>query len=489
MRRASKIAKSALTLFLCIVVYGCGGSGSPPAPSRVLLSSESGSFSNDGSLVGSEALSIKASGNWGPSSTATLETWSTPLVSRSGGTVLPTGYRIQVTDTEAASGNSLVFSINTPVSTEGKFWRLACGRDSSFEVLDVLGRAISTDQVEFDIPQSILKSMTRGNSLEGDFSVAWYTGRPSLEPRLFKNPNYGEQSNFACSPVDDTLVVLSNEDVIQPGERVAIIVHGLNNSADDMPDLAYIASRIVGYFGGNDTYSSEHRYDRIWFFDYHDSATAIDANGNKLAALLNSRGVENAASVDFYGHSMGGLVSRWAIEKNGIGARVDRLFTFGTPHKGVPKPVLGIYGWALSYFIPGIDDLADTSDFIRVLNQNDSPYKNKVAYYALAGSNYDYFWSDTSVILGFGYRVRNWYDVLGWSGPIDGIVAEYSAIPGDLNRFGKSNLRSLATLTLNHSDIGGVPAFEFEINEHPANTSILRALRAMLKSSGSGVIR
>lgn len=55
---------------------------------------------------------------------------------------------------------------------------------------------------------------------------------------------------------------------------------------------------------------------------------------------------EDAAQVDIVAHSLGGVVARYYIEKLGGAARVGRLVTIGSPHRGTVLGRLGLVGSA-----------------------------------------------------------------------------------------------------------------------------------------------
>lgn len=483
-----------ILLWTCIslAVVGCGGGGTPVAPTRVLVGSDAGAMSQDGStLQVPNEMRVVASGNWGAQATGTIQVWDKPQVEVSGGTLVNRGYTIAYSNSALTETTTLDVVLRTPVAANSKVWQLALGSFQNLKVVETLGVPFSTNEIKFTLTKEDLEwdsAPSRSSDRIVDLTLASWDGGADNDQRFFESPDYGSASRHIYWPSNRNLQQVNQLNPIQAGEHVAVVVHGLNNSASSMTDLAYVASRIVQFFGNSSTANPQLKYDRILFFDYQDSVYSIHDNGDALAVKLRELGVEDSASLDFYGHSMGGLVSRWAIEKRGIGQYTTRLFTFGTPHKGVPRIVLGLNGWFLTTFIPGIYDLGETSQFMADLNSSDSPFKNRVAYYALAGTNFDYF--TTIRILGedrlvfFGPTVKWHYERLGWTGPVDGIAAQYSAHPSDLGRFGKSSLGSMLSLPFNHSDIGGV-----QEDLHPKNQQIIDKLKEMLRANGSGVIR
>ena len=112
---------------------------------------------------------------------------------------------------------------------------------------------------------------------------------------------------------------------------------------------------------------------------------------------------------------MGGLVSRWFIEREGGNKVVDHLVMFGTPNVGSPFgvvdsarkvsaalttlaintfPALAPFGGALIYLLnrskrltPTLEQMNSTSDFIKTLNRSPDP---GIRYTIVAGDIRDY---------------------------------------------------------------------------------------------------
>ncbi|MCL6474005.1 MAG: hypothetical protein K6U75_02970 [Firmicutes bacterium] len=212
-------------------------------------------------------------------------------------------------------------------------------------------------------------------------------------------------------------------------KRIAILLHGMKNDIDNMLDLAKV---LHGY----------RVYDEIWGFDY-DWSRHIDENGEDLGIEVGIalKKADRPARIDLYGHSMGGLVARWALEKEGASPFVERLFTFGTPHLGVPiddpTNLPGKWDWFLYNAIPwlrglntdGVKDLLEPgSSFLDKLNDHTPAAKNTV-YIVFAGTKFEDY-------LGKCFS-RSCYTVGMWASThvyntqllLDGIVAVYSAAP------------------------------------------------------------
>ena len=105
--------------------------------------------------------------------------------------------------------------------------------------------------------------------------------------------------------------------------RVVVLVHGLDEPGgiwDQLtPALADAGHVVVRFEYANDQ--------------------AIALSAASLFESLDDLGAHGVGTIDFVCHSMGGLVVRDAITREGFGAKgiaVDRLITIGTPHGGSP---------------------------------------------------------------------------------------------------------------------------------------------------------
>ena len=87
-------------------------------------------------------------------------------------------------------------------------------------------------------------------------------------------------------------------------------------------------------------------YDLVLTFDYENLNTTIEENGRLFKARLEAVGLGSGhgKTLDIAAHSMGGLVSRWFIEREGGNEIVRRLVMLGTPNGGSPWPQ--VVDWA-----------------------------------------------------------------------------------------------------------------------------------------------
>jgi len=112
-------------------------------------------------------------------------------------------------------------------------------------------------------------------------------------------------------------------------QNIAIFIHGIVGDTKEMTKSV----RRVQLPDGRDLNAF---YDLVLTFDYENLSTSIKETAKKLKIYLEKAGLgeNHGHTVHVFAHSMGGLVSRWMIEKEGGDAVVSHLFQFGTPNGG-----------------------------------------------------------------------------------------------------------------------------------------------------------
>jgi triacylglycerol esterase/lipase EstA (alpha/beta hydrolase family) len=224
--------------------------------------------------------------------------------------------------------------------------------------------------------------------------------------------------------------------------RVCIVVHGILNTASDM-------APIVNYFNSlsqnqmqmdGDPSKKSLPFDQIYAYEY-DWTEHINSNGDALAQSINQQfGDPSKFEVHIIAHSMGGLVSRWAVEKDGTPS-VVQLTTLGTPHLGVPHVAVDAVVWFLRgvgvSFTDGLEDLADDSEVVQVL-KNSQP--KPIEYDEIAGTSDADFYGNLGVFISGLYE-----QIYGQFVTTDGIVTVASATA--------VSTKNIGNVPFNHSQL------------------------------------
>ncbi len=136
--------------------------------------------------------------------------------------------------------------------------------------------------------------------------------------------------------------------------------------------------------------SGEKRYDTVLGYNYI-PAVRLSTLGTQFANECQSM-LKNVVQVDIFAHSMGGLVSRYALEKEHLLSeypKYSNLITFGTPHLGVPWRIIDLISTdpSISTFdmLTGPDYKSKQSEFLKELNDEDDTYSHLANYYTFSG--------------------------------------------------------------------------------------------------------
>jgi uncharacterized protein (TIGR02145 family) len=222
------------------------------------------------------------------------------------------------------------------------------------------------DDINYQDLYPSLRSSAKANSLGTIlfvYIIKYLQTPPAIEMGLKKvDVSVGNTLTFTDVPI------------IGSSDKVLIMVHGWISS----PSSAW-----KGFLTKIKPKIECAGYTQYLTFGYN-SSLSIDENSILLANLLQTK--MNGATVDIVGHSMGGLVTRSAIENHGCSGIVRNLITLGTPHLGSVaanlRTFLGISlsssyeGSNYSVNTQGFRDLIPSSVFLTNLNDNPAPTTN-----------------------------------------------------------------------------------------------------------------
>ncbi len=156
---------------------------------------------------------------------------------------------------------------------------------------------------------------------------------------------------LACADLTEDLCIRyeADPDVVRnrvaKANRIALFVHGI---IGDTREMAASLKRA----GVAD------RYDLVLTFDYENLQDPISETARALKCRLEAVGLraDHGKSLDIIAHSMGGLVCRWLIEREGGTRVVRRLIMLGTPNGGSPWP--DVVDWATTALAVGLNELS-----------------------------------------------------------------------------------------------------------------------------------
>lgn len=129
---------------------------------------------------------------------------------------------------------------------------------------------------------------------------------------------------------------------VQNAQNILVLIHGIFGDCESMRVGLHEA------LSSQPTGEAAAKADLVLAFDYENLNTPIENVARDLGTKLASVGLTpgHGKSLTILAHSMGGLVSRWFIEKEGGDKVVSKLIMMGTPNAGSPWP--GYQDWATS---------------------------------------------------------------------------------------------------------------------------------------------
>ena len=137
-------------------------------------------------------------------------------------------------------------------------------------------------------------------------------------------------------------------------EPILLYIHGIIGDTASMarsarPAHLKLPAPVAGLAG---------RYPLILTFDYENLNTRIEDNARSLKVRLAAAGLgeNHGKTLHIVAHSMGGLVSRWFIEREGGNKVVQHLVMLGTPNAGSPWPT--VQDWATAALAFGLNAIA-----------------------------------------------------------------------------------------------------------------------------------
>ncbi|MGB3754776.1 MAG: caspase family protein [Rivularia sp. (in: cyanobacteria)] len=140
---------------------------------------------------------------------------------------------------------------------------------------------------------------------------------------------------------------------VAASEKIALFIHGITGETKSL--LPCMQRAKVEVEGKEKSLAQE--YDLILSFDYENLHTSIEENAKLLKQRLEAVGLgaNHGKQLQIVAHSMGGLISRWFIEREGGNQIVNHLIMLGTPNAGSPWST--VEEWALMFVTFGLNSL------------------------------------------------------------------------------------------------------------------------------------
>lgn len=151
--------------------------------------------------------------------------------------------------------------------------------------------------------------------------------------------------------------------LVAKSKRILLYVHGILGDTDNMVKSV---QRAKVKLNGKQCPLKDN-YDLVLTFDYENINTSIEENARHLKQRLEEIGLKanHGKALHIVAHSMGGLVSRWFIEREGGNKFVQHLIMLGTPNAGSPWPT--VQEWATFALGIGLNSFSSVAWPVKVL--------------------------------------------------------------------------------------------------------------------------
>ncbi len=186
------------------------------------------------------------------------------------------------------------------------------------------------------------------------------------------------------------------EAAVKNAQNIVLMTHGIIGDTLEMPK----SLKRIG----------QYPYDLVLTFDYENLSTEIQDTARELKEHLRRVGLKkgHGKQLTIIAHSMGGLVSRWFIEKEGGREVITHLIQVGTPNMGSPwadvyelssvllsrvingaaflQPylfALNLLGKVVQKVFTTLQQMNDDSEFMQLLNDKSDP---GIPYTIIAGN-------------------------------------------------------------------------------------------------------
>lgn len=311
--------------------------------------------------------------------------------------------------TAVTPDNPLVVDISTSIADDEMV--LPIGFDG--ELYLPLGRATKIDNKVQITLERLPDPTTKGRrSLTGSIKILfqkisnqvldWPYSYPQLAVAEIV-PNSNSRIPFKVNYITDAALV---REAVDNATKIVLYIHGIIGNTSGMV-LSADPTKLPVPVDVGDISSN---YDLILSFDYENLDTPIPETAQRLKEKLAEIGLgpNHGKTLHIVAHSMGGLVSRWFIERFDGNQVVQHLIMLGTPNQGSPWSTVEDYvtsslglllngfasasltAQAIGALVVGLekidvtlDQMNPNSDFLKELNASPDP---EIPYTIIAGN-------------------------------------------------------------------------------------------------------
>ena len=146
---------------------------------------------------------------------------------------------------------------------------------------------------------------------------------------------------------------------VAEAKRVLLLIHGLLGDTPNLFKDVQTDEKTVQFL--------RDQYDIILGFDYESFNTSVEETARQLKLYLESLGLHSGhhKTLDVVGYELGGLISRWLVEREGGNQMISHLVLLGTPNAGTPWSTL--QAWSTAALGLGLNSLSTVAWPVKVI--------------------------------------------------------------------------------------------------------------------------
>ena len=220
----------------------------------------------------------------------------------------------------------LKFNINQPVTENEAI--LPLGFDEDTGMLYPLGSSLENGEVMVEtLPEPVSTDRSIGGSIKIFFQKVVLSRLGLYEYPQLAIAEFEEEGEEFTYNIDLNTI----KESVQEANNIAIVIHGIIGNTKEM-------AKSLRRAKVDEETSLDSHFDLVLTFDYENLNTPIEDTAKAMKEKLASVGLTTGQNKDItvIAHSMGGLVTRWFIEKEGGNEVINHLIQLGTPNLGSP---------------------------------------------------------------------------------------------------------------------------------------------------------
>ena len=258
---------------------------------------------------------------------------------------------IEALQNQLSSTTPLVLSIDKPLQENEQILPYVSDGEFFYPVGFSEKQADQTQIVIQNLPTTPTNqdaSSTQGKGLIKSFKVFFQKVAYDKLRLEFSAASCLSMAQFSARGDFQTAVAVSTDHAtqIQTAQRIVLLVHGIAGETESMLDCL----TLVDEYDDVADHPLKDAYDLVLMFDYESLNTPIETTAKILKQKLEDCGLgaDHNTQLDIIAFDMGGLVSRWMIEKEHCDdGRINQLVLLGVPNQGSPWASLQDKGHAM----------------------------------------------------------------------------------------------------------------------------------------------